>query len=95
LPKKKKKTILHVLLISYEGRKRYERFQIRRHTYIHILIQKHVKLFYRIPTFNVYNFTTEIKKSNTFVGFCYVKMEQKKKKNKKQQLGKQPNEKSC
>jgi len=60
----------------------------------YILIQKHVKLFYRIPTFNVNNFTTEIKKSNTFVGFCYVKMELEKK-NKKQQLGKQPNEKSC
>lgn len=41
---------------------------------------ENVKLFQRIPTFNVNNFTTEIKNSNTFVGFCYVKIKLEKKK---------------
>lgn len=42
---------------------------------------ENVKLFQRIPTFNVNNFTTEIKNSNTFVGFCYVKIKLEKKNN--------------
>jgi len=40
---------------------------------------ENVKLFQQIPTFNVNNFTTEIKNSNTFVGFCYVKIKLEKK----------------
>lgn len=49
-------------------------------------------VFERILTFNINNITTEIKKSNTFVGFRYVKMKLKTKK-KKNAFGKQPNEK--
>lgn len=53
-----------------------------------------VEFFWKISTFNINNFTTEIKKSNTFVGFCYIKMKPKggKKKEKKRRLGKQPTE---
>lgn len=36
-----------------------------------------VEFFWEISTFNINNFTTEIKKSNTFVGFCYIKMKPK------------------
>lgn len=38
------------------------------------------------------NFTTEINKSNTFVGFCYIKTKLKKKE--KGQVGKQPTDES-
>lgn len=37
-----------------------------------------VKFLWKMLTSNINNFTTEIKKSNTFVGFCYIKTKPKK-----------------